>query len=180
MTAVKNRVFIGTSLDGYIADREGGLEWLNSIPNPNNSDMGYNAFTDQIDALVMGRTTFETVCAFDGDWPYKKPLFVLSNSLTEIPEPYQDKAQLVKGSLSEILAQIHNLGHHQLYIDGGATIQGFLKEDLIDDMIISTLPILLGGGFSLFAELPTELEFELVGSEVYVGQLVQSHYRRKR
>ncbi|SHJ20520.1 dihydrofolate reductase family protein [Aquimarina spongiae] len=77
-----NKVFIATSLDGYIADKDGGIDWLHAIPNPDNIDMRYNEFTSQIDALVMGRTTFETVCGFDIDWPYSKKVFVLSNSLT--------------------------------------------------------------------------------------------------
>ena len=176
----KNSVFIATSLDGYIADKNGGIDWLHSIPNPDNIDMGYGEFTSQIDALVMGRTTFETVCGFDMDWPYQKPVFVLSNTLTQIPEKYKGKAHLVKGTLAEILDQIHQQGYHHLYIDGGTTIQGFLKEDLIDDMTITVIPILLGGGSPLFSELPKELEFECVRSEVYLDKIAQNHYVRKR
>ncbi|MEX0272908.1 MAG: dihydrofolate reductase family protein [Flavobacteriaceae bacterium] len=66
----KNSIFIATSLDGYIADKNGGLDWLHSIPNPDNDDMGFAAFNNNIDALVMGRTTFETVIGFDVPWPY--------------------------------------------------------------------------------------------------------------
>ena len=124
----RNSVFIATSLDGYIADKNGGIDWLHSTPNPYKIDMGYGEFTSQIDALVMGRITFETVCGFDMDWPYQKPVFVLSNTLTEIPERFKAKVHLVKGSLTEILEQIHQKGLYQLYIDGGATIQSFLKE----------------------------------------------------
>ena len=91
----KNSVFIGVSIDGYIADRNGGLEWLDMIPNTENSDMGYIEFTSDIDALVMGRTTFETVLGFDVDWPYEKPVFVLSTTLDEIPESHNGKAFLV-------------------------------------------------------------------------------------
>lgn len=176
----KNSVFIATSLDGYIADKNGALDWLHSIPNPEHIDMGYIEFTARIDALVMGRTTFETVCAFDMDWPYKQPVFVLSNTLQEIPEGYKNKAFLVKGILSDIIAQIHQKGYHRLYIDGGATIQGFLKEDLIDEMIITVIPILLGGGTSLFSDLPEELEFECTGSKVYLKKIVQNHFNRIR
>ena len=78
---IKNSVFIATSLDGYIADKNGKIDCLNSIPNPDNNDMGYVEFNKGIDALVMGRTTFETVLGFDVDWPYSKPVFVLSNKL---------------------------------------------------------------------------------------------------
>lgn len=78
----KNSVFIATSLDGFIADKNGRIDWLHSIPNPENDDMGYVKFEEKIDALVIGRGTFETVLGFDVDWPYHKPVFVLSNKLT--------------------------------------------------------------------------------------------------
>ena len=176
----RNKVFIARSLDGFIADKNGGLDWLQSIPNPDNNDMGYVAFTSQIDAIIMGRNTFEMVCSFDCDWPYSKPVFVMSTTLELLPEEYNDKAEIVKGSLTEILAFVHKKGFNRLYIDGGSTVQGFLKEDLIDELIITTIPILLGGGAPLFTELPNELEFELIKSEVFLNQIVQSHYSRKR
>lgn len=176
----KNRVFIATSLDGFIADKNGGIDWLHAIPNPNQVDMGYGAFMAQIDALVMGRTTFETVCSFPIDWPYQKPVFVLSRTLTEIPAAYKDKVFLVKGTLTEILAHIHQKGFHHLYIDGGATIQSFLQEDLIDEMIITTIPVLLGGGSPLFGDLPQALDFECTASTIYLGKVVQNSFRRVR
>lgn len=176
----KNSVFIATSLDGYIADKKGGIDWLHSIPNPGNDDMGYVEFSNGIDALVMGRTTFETVLGFDVDWPYDKPVFVLSNKLKEIPETYKDKAYLVKGTLTEVLGQIHEKGYKKLYIDGGTTIRNFLKEDLIDEMVLTTIPILLGGGSPLFTELPNELKFELIGTKTFLNQVTQNHYRRKK
>jgi len=176
----KNEVFIATSLDGYIADKNGGIDWLHSISNPDNLDMGYGEFTSQIDALVMGRTTFETVCGFDMDWPYQKPVFVLSNSMTNIPEEYKDKAELVKGTLNEILENIHNKGYYKLYIDGGRTIHSFLKEDLIDEMTITIIPYLLGGGIPLFTEIPERLDFECVDSKIYLGKVVQNYFVRKR
>ena len=177
---IKNSVFIATSLDGYIADKNGKIDWLNSIPNPDNNDMGYVEFNKGIDALVMGRTTFETVLGFDVDWPYSKPVFVLSNKLKEIPESHKGKAFLVKGTLTEILEKIHAKGFKRLYIDGGTTIRNFLKEDLIDEMVITKIPILLGGGSSLFTELPNELKFELIGTKTYLNQITQNHYKRKK
>ncbi|UAB86028.1 dihydrofolate reductase [Zunongwangia sp. SCSIO 43204] len=174
----KNKVFIATSLDGYIADKNGGLDWLHSIPNPENDDMGYAAFNENIDALVMGRTTFETVIGFDVPWPYSKPVFVLSNSMKEIPESHKGKAFLANGTLTQILEQIHAKGHFNLYIDGGTTISNFLKEDLIDEMVLTRIPILLGGGHSLFSELSEQLKFKLVESKVFLNQITQSHYKR--
>ena len=142
--------------------------------------MGYGEFTSQIDALVMGRTTFETVCGFDMDWPYQQPVFVLSNSMKSIPEAYKDKAQLVNGTLKEIIESIHEKGYYNLYIDGGNTIQSFLKEDLIDEMTITIIPYLLGGGIALFSELPKRLDFKCIDSKIYLEKVVQNHFMRKR
>lgn len=176
----KNTVYIATSIDGYIADRNGGLEWLDMVTIPEDTDMGYEQLMEAIDALLMGRKTFETVCGFDVDWPYKKPVFVASNSLNEIPLEYRNKAYLIKGNPAEIVKELHAKGYYQLYIDGGKTIQNFFRADLIDELIVTKIPILLGGGVSLFAELPKPLEFECIKSEVFVGELVQCHYRRKQ
>jgi len=173
-----NSVFIATSLDGYIADKEGGIDWLHSIPNPDHIDMGYAKFMSRIDAIVMGRTTFETVCTFDMDWPYQQTVFVLSTTLTEVPANLIGKVQLVKGTLKEILEKIHSQGFNKLYIDGGKTIQGFLKEDRIDEMIITTIPILLGGGSPLFSDLPERLDFECIDTKIYLGKVVQNHFIR--
>ncbi|MCB0638776.1 MAG: dihydrofolate reductase [Lewinella sp.] len=176
----QNSVFIATSLDGYIADRHGGLDWLHAIPNPEQDDAGYGAFMEGIDALLMGRKTFDTVLGFGIDWPYAKPVFVLSNSLTELPAGLPANVHLIKGDLRDVLARIHAQGYGRLYIDGGGTIQHFLREDLIDELIITTIPVLLGGGTPLFGALPAALDFELRNSQVFLGQMVQKHYRRKR
>ena len=176
----KNSVYIATSLDGFIADKNGEIDWLYSIPNPDNDDMGYVEFTNGIDALLMGRTTFETVLGFDVDWPYDKPVFVLSHKLKEIPESHKNKAFLVKGTLTEILDQIHEKGYKKLYVDGGTTIRNFLKEDLIDEIILTTIPILLGGGSSLFSELPNQMSFKLIRTKTYLNQVTQNHYKRKK
>ncbi len=176
----KNSVYIATSLDGRIADRDEGIAWLDSIPIPEGEDMGYHAFTKDIDASLMGRNTFEAVLGFDVEWPYQKPVFVLSNSLQKIPESHEEKAFLVKGTLKEVLKKVHKQGYLRLYVDGGRTIQSFLAEDLIDEMIITTFPIVLGGGPTLFSEFQKELPFELMKSKVYFDQLVQNHFVRKR
>jgi dihydrofolate reductase len=176
----QNLVFIANSLDGYIADRNNGLAWLEMIPNPDQNDCGYNAFIERVDALVMGRKTFETVCSFDIEWPYTKPVFVLSSTMAEVPEKYKGKVELVTGKLSDVLETINSKGYESLYIDGGSCIQSFLKEDLIDELIVSSFPILLGGGAPLFGNLPKDQVYELVKSEVMLGQIVQSHYKRKR
>ena len=176
----KNIVFIAKSLDGYIAGKNGELDWLHSIPNPNNIDMGFNALMYAIDAVVMGKATYETVCGFGGEWPYTKHVFVLSHTLRNIPEVLAEKVTLLSGTPREVLDSIHARGYFKLYIDGGSTIQQFLKCDLIDEMIISTIPILLGGGFALFGEIHKSLEFDHVSSKLFLNQVVQNHYERRK
>lgn len=176
----KNIVFIAKSLDGYIADKDGALDWLHAIPNPDNEDMGFVKIMSEIDAVVMGRKTYEVVCSFGGEWPYSKPVFVLSNSLKEIPKRLRDKVTLVSGSPQEVLKTAQKKGFYKLYIDGGTTIQNFLKEGLIDELIITTIPILLGGGAPLFGDLNQAIRFDHLETKVFLQQIVQNHYRTKR
>lgn len=175
-----NKVFIATSLDGFIADKDGGIDWLSSVPNPDHQDNGYTAFIQGVDAILMGRKTFETVLGFDMDWPYHLPVFVLSRTMENVPAHLQEKVFLVSGTLTEIIEQIRGLGYPHLYIDGGVTIQNFLQEDLIDEITISQLPVLLGDGFPLFGTLPKMLEFELVKTDLFLDQITQNTYVRKR
>lgn len=173
-------MFIATSLDGCIADRNNKIDWLYSIPNPHNIDMGYNEFISEIDALIMGRITYETVRGFDIEWPYEKPVYVLSTKLNQVPEELIGKVEIVNGKLKEVLTGIHKKGHLNLYIDGGKTIQSFLKEDLIDEITITIIPHLLGGGVKLFTELQEPLKFECVDSKIYLNKVVQNRFERKR
>ncbi|WP_133405640.1 dihydrofolate reductase family protein [Parashewanella tropica] len=175
-----NIVFIATSLDGYIADKNNQVDWLHAIPNPDNLDMGFNEHMQRIDALIMGRKTMELVISFDCDWPYTKPVFVLSNTLEQVPEGYEDKIQLISGELPELINQLRRRGFNDLYIDGGITIQHFLKQDLIDEMLITTIPIVLGSGIPLFGELPQPLEFRCKVSTRFDNGISQSHFVRHR
>lgn len=177
---MSNIVYIATSIDGYISDRNDGLDWLDIVPNPDKSDCGWADFMNRIDALIMGRKTFEKVCSFDCDWPYKKPVFVLSSSLRSLSKEYENKVEIIDGPLTDVIQTIKNKGFKNLYIDGGVTVQNFLKEDLVDEIIITVIPVLLGGGTPLFADLPEQMEFECINSEVLINALVQTHYRRKR
>ena len=175
-----NNVFIATSLDGYIADAQGGIDWLHEIPNPDQIDMGYSDFMAEMDALVMGRSTYETVRSFDMAWPYDKPVYVLSTSMREVPEELTGKVFLVKGDLTDVLETIHAKGHMRLYVDGGKTIQSFLAEDLIDKMVITKIPILLGEGISLFGHLETRLDFRCVHTQIFLNSVVQNTYEREK
>ena len=174
-----NYVYIATSLDGFIATSDGGLDWLEKIPNPEQSDYGYAEFIEGIDAIVMGRNTFEKVLTF-GQWVYDKPAFILSDSLTELPEHLFGKAEIVCGDIKKIITQLDRKGYKNLYIDGGRVIQSFIQEDLIDEMIITHVPILLGKGISLFGELKQHLQFRHKKTEIYNNALVKSYYTRGR
>lgn len=176
----KNCVFIACSLDGFIADENGGIDWLHSIPNPDGNDMGYVEFMSGIDALLMGRKTFETVCSFGIEWPYSKPVFVLSNTVNELPENLKDKVKILNGDLKSILNEVHSLNLRRLYIDGGTLIQSFLREDLVDEMIITSIPKLLGKGIPLFTEMNRSLDFEGIESKVFLGKIIQNKYIRTR
>ncbi len=150
------------------------------IPNPEQHGMGYHDLIDEIDAIVMGRTSFETVLNFGGDWHYAKHVFVLSNTLKEVPEKLKDQVTILKGNENTILNTIHSKGYKNLYIDGGKVVQNFLEADLIDELRITTVPIVLGDGIPLFNTLSKSLVFDHTKTEVFLGQLVQSHYKRKR
>jgi len=173
-----NYVYIATSLDGFIATENGGLDWL-EVPNPDKSDYGYADFIKGIDALVMGRNTFEKVLTFD-EWSYNKPVFVLSNTLTKLPESVAGKAEIVKGDIASVIHKLNQQGYKNLYIDGGKVIQSFLREDLIDEIIITRVPVLLGKGIPLFGESEHSIMFKHTKTEVFNNMLVKSYYVRKR
>jgi dihydrofolate reductase len=172
-------VYVATSLDGFIATSDGGVEWLMEIPNPDQSDYGFAEFMNGIDALVMGRNTFEMVLSF-GSWPYSKPVFVLSDTLTEVPKSITEKAEIIRGSLRTVLSRLRKRGYLNLYVDGGRVIQSFLAEDLVDEMIITRVPILLGQGIPLFGPLTKRLRFEHKKTELLNETLSKSHYVRVR
>lgn len=174
-----NIVYIATSLDGYIARKDGNIDWLMEIPNPEQSDYGFSEFMDRVDGILMGRNTYETVKEFR-PWPYEKPVFVLSTSLKELTSELKSRVRLIEGELHAVLDTLHSKGVKNLYIDGGLTIQSFLKEDLVDELIITRIPILLGSGIALFGEMDRELKFDLVNTEILNKDLVKSTYRRRR
>jgi dihydrofolate reductase len=176
---MSNIIYIATSIDGYIARKDGSIDWLMDLPNPDKSDYGFSEFIRRIDGIILGRKTFETVLEFD-TWPYTKPVFVLSNSLDKLPGKFSGKAEIIKGELRKIITALSNKGMDDLYIDGGKTIQSFLNEDLIDEMIITRIPVLLGSGVPLFETSIPELKFSHTGTEVYNNMLVKSRYTRKR
>ncbi len=175
---MKCSVFIACSLDGFIAGKDGSLEWLASVNSPEGGDFGYGDFMKTVDAIVMGRKTFETVLGF-GEWPYGVPVFVLSDTLASLPENLKGKAGLLRGPVSSIPATLAARGFASLYVDGGSTIRAFLREGLIDEMTVSTVPVLLGDGIPLFGETGAHAWFEVESSARLSPLLCQTRYRRR-
>jgi dihydrofolate reductase len=166
-------------LDGYIADKANDLQWLISIPNPSGNDFGYKEFVKDVDCLLMGRNTFEFVVGF-GQWPYEKPVFVASSSLKTPPAGYEDKITVVSGTPQELLTAIEKTGCRNVYVDGGALITQFLEDDLIDDMIITRTPQLLGSGYPLFGSFSRGSIWKKTSSTEPNDYLVQTRYERDR
>jgi len=169
--------YFAISLDGFIADADGGVGWLEAPSAGLEDDTGFVDFMGEIDALLMGRNTFEQVLTF-GAWPYSKPVFVPSHSLTALPEDMKDKATLISGSPQDLLTQMGTLGHQRLYIDGGATVQSFLAADLIDRLVMTMIPTLLGTGIRIFGELAKPLDWVQQSTRILGDRLVQITYDR--
>ena len=167
-------VFIATSLDGFIARANGDLDWL---PPGGGEPHGYDEFMATVDALVIGRKTFETVLTFD-TWPYgEKPVFVLSTrTLAPAPAPPGAVVERMSGPPAEIVSQLAARGVRHAYVDGGITIQRFLQAGLIQRLIITRVPVLIGSGIPLFGAIQRDIVLKHVGTRQYASGLVQSEY----
>ena len=172
-------VYIACSLDGFIAKTDGDLDWLTTIPNEGNDDYGFSSFLGNIDGIVMGRNTFETVLGFR-EWPYDKPVFILSDSMDEIPGVAKGRAEIVRGDVRAIVAGLRDRGIGNIYVDGGRTIQSFLKADLVDEMLLTTVSKIIGGGIPLFDAIGCERLFRVERTEVLNAYLTRCHYVRER
>jgi dihydrofolate reductase len=166
-------VFIGTSLDGFIARPNGDLDFL---PVDGGEPHGYNEFIASVDAIVIGRKTFETVLTL-GPWAYgKKRVVVLSHSPIDLSVVKGGVVEQMSGMPAQIVAQLEASGAHHLYVDGGVTIQGFLRAGLIQRLIITRVPVLIGEGIPLFGTLPRDIQLKHVRTREYASGLVSSEY----
>ena len=175
----KTTVYIATSLDGFIARPDGAIDWLGGPEDDGDEDYGWADFISAIDAIVMGRTTFEQAAGFDG-WPYEgmPPLTVLSTTMTQVPEPLQGKAEISSLPPRALLEYLAARGCQGVYVDGGKTIQSFLREDLIDELVVTTLPVLIGQGIPLFGRLDADMAWKHISTKTFERGLVKNHYRR--
>jgi dihydrofolate reductase len=167
-------VFIGTSVDGFIARPDGALDFL---PAGGGEPHGYDEFFASVDALVIGRRTFETVLAFP-QWPYgEKPVIVLSCQPVDSSEVRGGRVEWMQGSPWEIFSELEGRGIRHVYIDGGVTIQRFLREGQIQRLTITRVPVLIGQGIPLFGSLPRDIRLEHVQTQHYASGLVKTEYR---
>jgi dihydrofolate reductase len=165
-------VFVGTSLDGFIARANGDFDFLES---GGGEPHGYDEFMATVDALVIGRKTFETVLAFE-QWPYGEKLVFVLSTRPLAPAPPGAVVEHMSGEPAEIWAQLTARGLQHIYVDGGITIQRFLRAGLIQRLIVTRVPVLIGQGIPLFGALPHDVILRHVATRQYAGGLVQSEY----
>ena len=173
----KVSVYIASSLDGFIARKNGDIDWLTG--GEGGEDYGYSQFMSDIDHIVMGRNTYEKVLTFGG-WPYDKKVIVLTSRDWTILPALSDKIEALHLSPYELLNEMHIRGAKHIYLDGGVTIQRFLHEGLVDEMTIIIIPILIGEGLSLFGKLEEDVKLELIKSESFKNGFVQNKYKVQR
>jgi dihydrofolate reductase len=176
-TKLKVSVFIATSVDDFIARPDGDVAWLHETePLPDGDDAGFGNFFDSIDTLVMGRGSFEKVLEFD-DWPYgTKPVIVLSRSLTEVPEKLRDRVRIDASTPAELVEKLSQDGYQHIYLDGGRVIQSFLRDGLVDEITLTTIPVLIGEGIALFGSLARDIKLRLLETRSWKNGFVQSKY----
>lgn len=171
---MKVSVFIGTSVDGFIARPNGEYDFL---PEGGGEPHGYAEFIESVDALVIGRKTFETVRAF-ATWPYgKKPVVVLSTRSLDFSALREYPVEQMAGDPAEIVSNLANRSLQHIYVDGGITIQRFLSAGMIQRMIITRVPVLIGQGIPLFGPLPGDVQLQHVSTQQFASGLVKSEYR---
>jgi len=172
---MKASVFVGTSVDGFIARKDGGLDFLDT---GGQEPHGYEEFIASVDTIVIGRKTFETVLGFDGPWPYgRKRVVVLSSRPLDLSAVREGVVEAMGGPPEEIMSKLAATGARHLYVDGGITIQRFLRAGLIDRLVVTRVPVLIGDGIPLFGSLPHDVRLHHVATRSYGGGLVQTEYR---
>ena len=167
------------SLDGFIAGPNDELDWLDELDVPEGVDYGYGELMSSVDALVMGRRTFETVMGLVEKWPYEKPVMVMSRTLAEVPDR-ETGCEIFNGSPADVVALAETRGWSKLYVDGGQLASSFANDGLLDELIVSVLPVALGSGVKVFGALGDHTWFDHVSTEVFANGMVQQRYRPRK
>jgi dihydrofolate reductase len=170
---MKASVFIGTSLDGFIARKNGEFDFL---PSGGGEPHGYNEFIATVDTIVIGRKTFETVLPMK-PWPYgNKRVVVLSSRPQDFSKVVGGLVEQMSGAPAEIVSKLAATGARHIYVDGGITIQNFLRAGLIQHVAITRVPVLIGDGIPLFGALPHDIHLRHIATQQYPSGLVKSEY----
>ncbi|MCG7587597.1 dihydrofolate reductase family protein [Photobacterium sp. OFAV2-7] len=178
---MKCSVYIATSVDGFIAKKDGSVDWLHTAGKPDvEVDTGWDDYLASVDCLIMGRSTMEVISAMNltaEQWPYGDiRIIVLSNTLKEAPDNMKGRVEMYSGDIDTLVTRLENEGHQHAYIDGGATIQTFLNLELINEMIITRAPVLLGEGIPLFGKTSKEIRLEQAKATAFANDFVQVTY----
>jgi dihydrofolate reductase len=169
---MKVSVFVGTSLDGFIARPDGAFDFL---PADGGEPHGYAEFFASVDALVIGRNTFETVLAFP-EWPYgSKRVVVLSSRPLDLSAA-RGAVEQKSGEPADIVSDLAAGGVQHIYLDGGLTIQRFLRAGLVDRLVITRVPVLIGEGIPLFGPVPRDIQLRHLATREFANGFVQSEY----
>lgn len=178
MTKFRGSVYLAVSVDGYIADADGGVAWLDDIEHDEaDGDMGYGDLIESVDCIVMGSKSYRTVRGFDVPWPYTIPVIVLSSSPVDIPPELAASVRHLNHSPAELAKILPAQGVHRVYVDGGDTVRRFLRAGLVDKVTLTQIPVLLGSGISLFAGLDVHIPLIFESSTPFSNGLVQTTYR---
>lgn len=173
----KCSVFIATSLDGFIARKDGNLDWLpGSDGVSDGEDYGYKSFFESIDTLIFGRKTYELASSFP-EWPYTgKEVVVLSSRYPKTLQPISSNVVGTSLPPPELLSVMERKGARHIYVDGGSTIQSFLRNSLINEITITRVPVLLGEGISLFGPTGRDIKLHHISTKGFPSGFVQSKY----
>jgi dihydrofolate reductase len=172
----KVTLYIACSLDGFIARPDGNLDWLNSFPNPDNIDHGYDELLKRTSCIIMGRKTYDVILGFGMGWPYPNHVtYVLSNDRAFKPET--PETFILNGDIVSALDKIKLSSDKDIWLAGGGqVVTYFLNNDLIDEMIISVIPVILGDGLPLFPDRPKGSSWVLTGHIAYPTGIVSLIY----
>ncbi len=174
----KIKLYIAASIDGYIARSDGDLDWLMKYPITSDKNYGYNDFFESIDTIIMGGRTYRDILNMDFIWPYKdKPTYIITRkSLIS-----KDYIHFISENISEIVFALkNNKGKDIWLVGGGEIISSFMSQELIDEMIITTIPVILGNGIKLFSGISKESEWITIANQKYDNGVTQAHYSIKR
>jgi len=181
---MKCSVYIATSVDGYIATPDGGVDWLHTAGNlqadMGSEDMGFQSFIDSVDCMIMGRKCMEMISSMNltsEQWVYgDMRIVVLSNTVKEPPKNLRGKVEMYAGDIQDLILKLEHCGLKHAYIDGGSTITSFINLKLINEMTITKAPVLLGGGVPLFGKLNKRVKLENAKASAFPNDFIQLKY----